>query len=133
MPKRRYKVPYKPKRSCAYSGCDRLTNNGEQYCSEHKMLTDKQYNKYQRGPDHNKRYGRAWKRIRDRYIYLHPLCEECQKEGRINPAKEVHHILPIKKGGTHSRDNLMSLCQSCHNKIHIELGDRCVGKSGNLY
>lgn len=124
MLQRRYKVPYKPKRSCAYSGCGRLTNNGEQYCTEHKRLTDKHYNQYQRGPDHNKRYGRAWKRIRDRYISLHPLCEECEKEGKITPAEEVHHILPIKKGGTHSRDNLTSLCQSCHNKIHIELGDR---------
>ena len=28
------------------------------------------------------------------------------------------------KGGTHARDNLMSLCQSCHTKIHHDLGDR---------
>ena len=32
--------------------------------------------------------------------------------------------LPVSKGGTHARDNLMSLCQSCHTKIQHDLGDR---------
>jgi 5-methylcytosine-specific restriction protein A len=48
----------------------------------------------------------------------------CLKEGRLTPVQEVHHILPVSKGGTHARDNLMSLCQSCHTKIHHDLGDR---------
>ena len=54
----------------------------------------------------------------------HPICEMCLKEGRLTPVQEVHHILPVSKGGTHARDNLMSLCQSCHTKIHHDLGDR---------
>ena len=54
----------------------------------------------------------------------HPLCEMCLKEGRLTPVQEVHHILPVSKGGTHARENLMSLCQSCHTKIHHDLGDR---------
>lgn len=40
------------------------------------------------------------------------------------PAQEVHHKIPISQGGTHARDNLMSLCRSCHTKIHHEIGDR---------
>lgn len=40
------------------------------------------------------------------------------------PAEEVHHIIPLSQGGTHRNDNLMSLCQSCHTKIHLEIGDR---------
>ena len=75
-------------------------------------------------PDINKKYGRAWKCIRDRHIVQHPLCEQCEKEGKLIPAAEVHHKIPISKGGTHARENLMSLCRSCHNKIHHELGDR---------
>ena len=62
--------------------------------------------------------------IRDRYAAEHPLCEMCLKEGRLTPVQEVHHILPVSKGSTHARDNLMSLCQSCHTKIHHGLGDR---------
>ncbi|WP_256262960.1 HNH endonuclease signature motif containing protein [Listeria monocytogenes] len=48
----------------------------------------------------------------------------CKEDGRLTPTDEVHHILPISQGGTHDRNNLMSLCKSCHNKIHLEIGDR---------
>ena len=85
---------------------------------------EKNYEQYSRASDVHKKYGRAWKRIRDRYAAEHPLCEMCLKEGRLTPVQEVHHILPVSKGGTHARDNLMSLCQSCHTKIHHDLGDR---------
>ena len=84
----------------------------------------RQYDRYERSPDFHKKYGRAWKRIRDSYAAEHPLCEQCLKEGRVVPVDEVHHILPVSRGGTHTRSNLMSLCRSCHNKIHIEMGDR---------
>lgn len=117
-------MPTKPKRPCGRSGCGRLCENGEQYCAEHKQEVNKHYNKFQRDPKTNKRYGRAWKRIRDRYIKFKPLCEECQKSGRITPAQEVHHILPLSKGGCNDVNNLMSLCKSCHSRITAEMGDR---------
>lgn len=108
-------MPNKPKRPCSYPGCPQLTNG--RYCDEHKKLADKQYNKYKRDPATRKRYGRSWKRIRDRYIKEHPLCEECSKQDKLTPAEEVHHILPLSRGGTHAINNLMSLCKSCHSKI----------------
>jgi 5-methylcytosine-specific restriction protein A len=123
-------MPYKPKRPCAYPGCGRLAES-EQYCAEHKKVITKQYNQYERDPTSNKRYGRAWKRIRDRYIKSHPLCEECQKQGKLTPVEEVHHIIPLSKGGTNKYSNLMSLCQSCHTKTHMELGDRQIRKQKN--
>lgn len=85
---------------------------------------DQQYNRFTRTADTTKKYGRVWKRIRDRYAREHPLCEKCLAEGRLTPVEEVHHILPVSQGGTHDRNNLMSLCQSCHTKIHHDLGDR---------
>lgn len=42
------------------------------------------------------------------------------------PVEEVHHIIPLSQGGTHAPENLMSLCRSCHNKMHLEIGDRSV-------
>ena len=116
-------MPYKPKRPCAYPGCGRLAER-EQYCAEHQKVVDKQYNQYQRDPKSNKRYGRSWKRIRDRYIKLHPLCEECEKQGKLTPAEEVHHVLPLSKGGGNEKSNLMALCKSCHSRITAESGDR---------
>ena len=72
---------------------------------------------------HNK-YGRAWKRIRDREINYRPWCELCLKEGIFTKATEVHHIVPISAGGTHSSGNLMCLCRACHKKMDKELGLR---------
>ena len=117
-------MPTKPKRPCSMNGCGRLCENGEQYCSEHKQAANKHYNQYQRDPTSNKRYGRTWKRIRDRYIKAHPLCEECQKNGRFVAAEEIHHILPLSRGGDNDVSNLMSLCKSCHSRITVEMGDR---------
>ena len=116
-------MPYKPKRPCAYPGCGRLAVR-EQYCAEHQKVMDKQYNQYERDPASNKRYGRAWKRIRDRKIKANPLCEECLKNGVLKPAEEVHHIVPLADGGTSERSNLISLCRSCHMKAHVALGTR---------
>lgn len=115
-------MPRKPKRPCSYPGCPELTD--ESYCNKHKSEMDKQYNKYQRDPMSNKRYGRAWKRIRDRYVKAHPLCEECEKQGRLTPVEEVHHIKPLSKGGGNEASNLMSLCGGCHRKITAESRDR---------
>mgnify|MGYP003593222929 CR=1 FL=1 len=122
-------MPYKPKRPCAYPGCGRLAvrnlcGGNEQYCAEHQKVMDKQYNQYERDPASNKRYGRSWKRIRDRFIRAHPLCEECKKQGKLMPADEVHHVLPLSRGGTNAEDNLMALCHSCHARITVEMGDR---------
>lgn len=105
-------MPRKPKRPCSFPGCPELTDG--RYCDMHQRQMDAYYNKYERDPQTRKRYGRRWKRIRDRYISEHPLCEECQKYGRLTPAEEVHHIIPLSKGGTNADNNLMSLCKQCH-------------------
>lgn len=115
-------MPRKPKRPCAHPGCPNLAD--KLYCPEHEKAARQQYDKYERSPTVNKTYGRAWKRIRDRYAAEHPLCEKCLEEGRVTLMEEVHHILPVSRGGTHDRTNLMSLCRSCHNKIHLKMGDR---------
>jgi len=115
-------MPMKPKRPCSYPGCPNLTDG--RYCEEHKKLENQRYEKYDRNPDVHRRYGRAWKRIRDRYVTKHPLCEQCLKEGRYNKTEEVHHILPLSRGGTHDEANLMALCKSCHSKITAQMGDR---------
>ena len=77
-----------------------------------------------RAADVRRKYGRAWKRIRDSYVQQHPLCEVCQKDGRLVATEEVHHKVPLSEGGTHARDNLIALCKSCHARIHAERGDR---------
>mgnify|MGYP003983395543 CR=1 FL=1 len=109
-------MPYKPKRACAHPMCSKLTNKGS-YCEEHRKNENSYYNKYKRDPETRKRYGTEWRKIRSRFIKLNPLCEECKKQNRVTPVEEVHHIIPLSKGGTHDFNNLMSLCKSCHSSI----------------
>ena len=115
-------MPRKPRHPCAWPGCPNLTD--ARYCEEHKRGAEKQYDRYGRAPDAAKRYNRAWKRIRDRYITEHPLCEDCLEQDRIVPAAEVHHVVPLSRGGTSDTRNLRALCRSCHQKRHIDIGDR---------
>jgi len=115
-------MPNKPKRPCSSPGCPELTDG--RFCKEHAKQEARRYEQYGRDPVAKKRYGRTWKRIRDRYIAVHPLCEQCQATDRITPAEEVHHILPLSRGGTHAEENLMSLCTSCHSKITARDGGR---------
>ena len=115
-------MPRRPKKPCRWPDCPNLTD--DLYCEEHAAQARRQYDRFERAPDVHKKYGRAWTRIRNRYALEHPLCERCLKEGRLTPVEEVHHIVPVSKGGTHDQANLMSLCQSCHTKIHLEMGDR---------
>ena len=115
-------MPRKPKQPCRFPGCPKLSDGP--YCEEHRKIVNRQYNRYSRAEDVHRKYGRAWKRIRDRYAKEHPLCERCFDQGRVTLMDEVHHIVPVNRGGTHDVSNLMSLCRSCHNIIHHELGDR---------
>ena len=115
-------MPRKPKRPCSHPGCPKLTDG--RFCEEHQKEESKRYEKYDRDPAVRRRYGRVWKRIRDSYVKFHPFCERCLDKGELVPVEEVHHIKPLAEGGTHERDNLISLCKSCHSRIHAERGDR---------
>ncbi|WP_425539434.1 HNH endonuclease [Microaceticoccus formicicus] len=62
------------------------------------------------------------------------LCQECLRRGERTGADHVHHINPVE---THSdlrweNDNLISLCLSCHNKMHHR-ADRRLTRLGRWY
>lgn len=115
-------MPRKPKRPCSYPGCPRLCEG--RYCEEHSKLEAKHYNRWERDPETSRRYNTEWRKIRRRYASAHPLCEECLRAERYTPTQVVHHILPLRDGGTNAENNLMALCHSCHGRIHAERGDR---------
>ncbi|MCD7724937.1 MAG: HNH endonuclease [Clostridiales bacterium] len=117
-------MPRKPKHPCSHPGCPELVEYGERYCEKHLKEENKRYEKYDRDPAVRRRYGRAWKRIRDSYAAAHPLCELCLEKGIYTKTEEIHHKLPLSEGGTHDRSNLIALCKPCHARIHVERGDR---------
>ncbi len=58
-----------------------------------------------------------WKKVRDLQLMQHPICQECERLGRVTPATVVDHIKPINEGGDRlDQRNLQSLCETCHNR-----------------
>lgn len=49
----------------------------------------------------------------------------CQLEGcgetRLH-LLTAHHLLPREQGGTHALDNLLTVCEDCHTRIHNVAG-----------
>lgn len=49
-------------------------------------------------------------------------CELCDMEAPFQemdgaPFLEVHHLVPVCKGGSNTPDNLVALCPNCHKKV----------------
>ncbi len=81
---------------------------------------------------------REWKELTILKKRANPLCEQCIKDGEaigipggyVKSVECVHHIIPIETARTKEEmrrlafnwNNLMSLCKSCHARIHKELG-----------
>lgn len=123
-------VPRKPKRPCSQPGCPELTDH--RFCPAHVRAEDERYRTYQRDPAINKRYDHRWHKIRNAYIAKHPLCEHCQVTGRVTPAAEVDHIVPLERGGTHDETNLQALCKPCHSSKTAREDERW-RKDGTVY
>jgi 5-methylcytosine-specific restriction protein A len=103
------------KRSCAYPGCPEAVA-GERYCERHRASgrrPETRPTRTQRG------YDNRWLRLRQMHLRARPLCEVCEREGRVTPAQMVHHQQPIREGG-HPLDaeNLVSICRACHDRLH---------------
>jgi len=105
-------MPYKFKRPCSSPGCPELTDKS--YCPQHSKLYEKQ-----RGYPSERGYDSKWRAIRRRYLIAYPLCLECMRTGGLQTATEVHHIVPLRDGGSSDYGNLVSLCKSCHSKITV--------------
>ncbi len=71
-----------------------------------------------------------WLRLRKEVLSGHPLCQMCEKEGRMSVATEVHHIVPCETAVNardmeslmYDRHNLVALCHRCHVEVHMALG-----------
>jgi len=73
-----------------------------------------------------------WRKCRSAFLSTKGrLCENCLSKGLIVPATQVHHRKPITTSNlcdpavTLSFDNLMALCDDCHNEQHHTRRWRC--------
>lgn len=58
------------------------------------------------------------------------LCVDCQAEGRTTIAEEVHHIIPLHKGGSDADANTVNLCREHHLKRESKTVRNRVGADG---
>ena len=87
-----------------------------------RYIKNEQYHKLLR---HSK-----WQRLRAMYLSQHPVCEQCDKNGKTTIATVVHHVVPIEDAKdimmmerlAYDWHNLMALCDECHEIIHRSLG-----------
>lgn len=70
--------------------------------------------KDKRGSAHSRGYGASWRKLREAVLDAEPLCRWCSQRGRVTPAQEVDHIIPLRDGGTNELDNLQPLCDLHH-------------------
>jgi 5-methylcytosine-specific restriction protein A len=107
-------VPTSAKTICPHAGCNRITHGGR--CEQHRAQQYQGTSKNRSGDPFY--HTAAWHKLRDWKRSVSPLCEACEREGRVVAMAHVDHVLPR---ATHPHieldaDNTQSLCESCHNK-----------------
>jgi len=98
------------------------------YCPTHQAQADERraamrqqtHKRYNRQRDESDKFYSTvvWRRFRDHYLIMHPLCVDCEEEGDIEPAVVVDHIKPFKERPDLGldEDNVRGLCRRHDNK-----------------
>lgn len=73
--------------------------------------------------------GRAAVDRRTKWLTLHPLCVECEHEGKVTAGQVVDHIIPLWNGGVDDyEENGQTLCHAHHEvKTTAEAAERSRG------
>lgn len=112
------------KSTCPQCG-KRIPYGSECQCkAEHNRNRHKYYDRTQRNQEAVAIYhSTAWAIARQTAIARdNGLCLLCLTDKRITPCDMVHHIVEISEdqGRAYDKDNLISLCNGCHAKVHAE-------------
>lgn len=105
-------IPLKP---CTYPGCNKLVPRGR--CESHIKQADKAYDKErEKSADRKFIHSDRWRMIRRIKLSNDPLCEKCKEKMLVTVAVLVHHI--DQDESNNADENLMSVCNKCHEEIH---------------
>lgn len=114
-------MPYKPKLPCKHPGCGALCDRGEKYCPAHikdHPPDSRERTNIERGSAAQRGYGSRWQKARLSFLAQHPLCVECQREGRVTAATVVDHIRPHRGDPVlfWDKSNWQPLCKYHHDQ-----------------
>lgn len=79
---------------------------------ERPRRDDRRPSSYERG------YNKRWQKARLLFLAAHPLCAECEREGKVEPATVVDHVVPHRGdyGRMWDEGNWQALCAWHHNR-----------------
>lgn len=110
-------MPRRAASACPRPGCPGLVRDGVcSGCGPRRKLTDADHDA-RRGNSAERGYGHRWRKLRLMFLRANPLCAQCQADGRVAAATDVHHIQAKRDGGADAWDNLEALCHSCHSRV----------------
>ena len=112
-------MPTRTPTPCTYPRCAALVQ-GSSRCAAHRGVEKREADQ-QRGTSAQRGYGSRWQKARLGWLKRHPLCVECESQGRVTPATVVDHIDP-HKGDMRKfwdRNNWRSLCALHHNRATV--------------
>lgn len=94
-------------RPCVQPGCPGIAIQGSSRCAAHTVpVFDNRPSPSAQG------YDWSWQKVRRKFLSKNQVCQNCGQW-----ANEVHHIVPLRNGGTNDEENLMALCKGCHSHI----------------
>lgn len=69
-----------------------------------------------RGSSTERGYDWKWRQFALRYLSENPLCRDCDGNGKVTPATDVHHIKKLVDYPEYKFDEdwLLGLCSDCH-------------------
>lgn len=100
---------------CERAGCQSRAEPGENKCPACQD-TAYQRDKRRRGSASERGYNARHRKWRRMILHRDPLCVQCDREGRVRPARIADHILPVEEGGRWTLENGQGLCTPCHNR-----------------
>lgn len=61
---------------------------------------------------------KEWRHFRKMYLFLDPMCADCAREGRVELAVDLHHIVsPMQRWAMRiDETNMIALCKSHHSR-----------------
>ena len=79
-------------------------------------------NKYSSKLSNTGKYSDQWEQLRKQRLELdNYTCQKCGFDGHDCPNKlQVHHKVPLARGGRNKLSNLITLCIKCHKKQHYK-------------
>lgn len=128
-------------KQCSWHGCTKIIEDGVKYCTYHSGKADienkKRYREYsnrRRQDEEQKKYqdfynSKEWIRLSE-YIKRHfyGMCVICWLRSTVNSGVYTHHIQELgERFDLRLNDtNLVSLCPTCHRKVHkmYNMGDK---------